>query len=74
MSIPDSATKEVLTVAGKAVECSCFDKEFPLPDGALKSRHCYSKSVPGLIVRSVTRQSGKDPSETTMELLDFVIP
>lgn len=65
-------TNETVTAAGKSIACKCFDATSNTNGMAATTHACSSESVPGGMVKSVTKTSGAMKMETTMELVDFV--
>ncbi|HEU0124352.1 MAG TPA: hypothetical protein VFQ91_27730 [Bryobacteraceae bacterium] len=68
---PLTPTNETITVAGKAIACKCYDIETNANGMKSVTHSCTSESVPGAVVRSVTKSTGAMKSETVTELVEF---
>ncbi|MEW4569200.1 hypothetical protein AB1L88_15155 [Tautonia sp. JC769] len=76
LGIPPNASDsgaETLELAGRAFETRWYDTTGQAEAGTMLIRTWYSKQVPGLIVKSLTRIEGF-PSTTTNELVDLILP
>jgi len=69
MSAP---VNETITVAGKAIAAKCFDVENNA-NGMKSSTHsCTSETVPGGVVKAVTKTTGAMKMDSVTELVEFV--
>lgn len=68
---PLTPTNETITVAGKSIACKCYDIETNANGMKSVTHSCTSESVPGGVVRSVTKSTGAMKSETVTELVEF---
>lgn len=64
-------TNETVTAAGKSIACKCFDTTSNTNGMTASTHACSSETVPGGMVKSVTKTSGAMKMETTMELVEF---
>lgn len=64
-------TNETITVAGKAVAAKCYDVETNANGMKSASHSCTSETVPGGVVKAVTKTTGAMKMDSVTELVEF---
>lgn len=66
-----STSKETLTIAGKAIDCTVSSAEMEAGGNKTLTKSWISDSVPGAMVKSESTTTGGASAQITMELLEF---
>jgi hypothetical protein len=68
---PVTPVNETVTVAGKPIAAKCYDMETNANGMKTSTRSCVSDSVPGGVVKAVSKSTGAMKVESTTELLEY---
>jgi hypothetical protein len=68
---PVTPVNETVTVAGKPIAAKCYDMETNANGMKTSTRSCVSDSVPGGVVKAVSKSTGAMKMDSTTELVEF---
>jgi len=68
---PVTPVNETVTVAGKPIAAKCYDLETNANGMKTSTRSCVSDTVPGGVVKAVSKSTGAMKMDSTTELVEF---
>jgi len=68
---PVTPVNETVTVAGKPIAAKCYDLDTNANGMRTSTRSCVSDTVPGGVVKAVSKSTGAVKMDSTTELVEF---